>query len=239
MKRLNSFEENIHSLVIFIIVFIFAIFVFLTNNYYKYILIYFICMGILYFQKTSLKVILETVVISFIFSFFCAYFIVIFPHAKYANTEMITWKMLNVPKALVVNQFKVFLQVGLVSSVSFLSMRLIKFEKLLIFLMQNKWIGAYLGYPILLALNSVKLLKSEFEKIKLNVKMRKLAPWQRINLIFPLLVFAIRHADRGALSLITRGLNEEKFYYFEVDLKVIDKIIILMFCLIVLVCTAI
>jgi energy-coupling factor transporter transmembrane protein EcfT len=147
--------------------------------------------------------------------------------------------MLNVPKALVVNQFKVFLQVGLVSSVSFLSMRLIKFEKLLIFLMQNKWIGAYLGYPILLALNSVKLLKSEFEKIKLNVKMRKLAPWQRINLIFPLLVFAIRHADRGALSLITRGLNEEKFYYFEVDLKVIDKIIILLFCLIVLVCTAI
>lgn len=82
------------------------------------------------------------------------------------------------------------------------------------------------------------MLKTEFDKIKINAKMRGFNFFQRINMLFPLLVYAIRHADRGAMSLITRGLSEDKAYFFESSLTLSDKILMLIFILLVFVCTA-
>jgi len=236
--KLHSFDEKIHSLVFVIINVVFVIYVFSSKNYYYLLRPYLFSLVLMYIQNRNGMRIVFTIFGSFVFSFFCAYFVVFFPNEKYANGEMLNWYFKLVPKELVLNQFRVFLQVGMISNISFLSMRSIKFEKLMLYFMQNKWISATIGYPILLALNSMSLIKSEFGKIKINAKMRGLRFFQRINMLFPLLVFAVRHADRGALSLITRGLNEDKLYYFDVDLTKIDQIIIIIFIMLVFVCTA-
>ncbi len=236
--KLNSFEENIHSNVFFLVSLLFACFVFTTSNYYCFLVLYLFSLILALIQGVSIDRILVTMFTSFVFSFFCAYFILFFPNEKYAQSEMIRFFEKDFPKELALNQFRVFIQVGLVSNISFLYMRIIKFEKVMIYLMKKKWISAHLGYPILLALNSIEMLKTEYEKININAKMRGFNLLQKINMLFPLLVYAIRHADRGAMSLITRGLNEEKAYYFDVSLALIDKILMLIFIILVFVCTA-
>jgi len=236
--KLGSFKENIHSVVLLLIALIFAVFVFLTKNYYCFLFVYLFCLLISLIQGIRIGKLLLIMFTSFVFSFFCAYFILFFPNEKYSQGEMINFFAKEYPKELVINQFRVFIQVGIVSNISFIYMRMIKFEKVMIYFMQKKFISAYLGYPVLLALNSVEMLKTEFDKIKINAKMRGFNFFKRINMLFPLLVYAIRHADRGAMSLITRGLNEDKAYFFESSLTLSDKILMLIFILLVFVCTA-
>ena len=94
--------------------------------------------------------------------------------------------------------------------------------------------SAKLGYPLLLAFNSVSLLRAEYQKIQINAKFRNISLVERWNTLFPLLVFAIRHADRGAMSLITRGLNENKSYYFEVKLMKRDLMVFIGFLILLI-----
>jgi energy-coupling factor transporter transmembrane protein EcfT len=98
-------------------------------------------------------------------------------------------------------------------SISMLSFLSVDFDKLFIYLMASDKIKTIWGYPLLLAINSLQLLKEEQERISFNAKLRGLKWHQRYLLLFPLLVFAIRHSERGAMALSTRGLNPNKLYY--------------------------
>ncbi len=96
-------------------------------------------------------------------------------------------------------------------------------SKVILYLMVDKRLKLSWGYPILLSINSISLFKDEFERIKINAKIRNLPFLDRLNILFPLLVFAIRHSQRGALSLVTRGLDENKSFYFSYTTSTIDK----------------
>ena len=110
--------------------------------------------------------------------------------------------------------------------VSFLSMAsgaAIDYAKVVLYLIVHKGLKLFWGYPLLLAMNSVALFKVEFERIRINAKLRNLPRRDQLSLFFPLLVFAIRHSQRGALSLVTRGLNHQKTFYFSYDLSNQDR----------------
>jgi hypothetical protein len=84
-------------------------------------------------------------------------------------------------------------------------------------------------------MNSIALFKDEFDRIKVNARLRDLPLKDRLSIFFPLLVFAIRHSQRGALSLVTRGLSDQKSFYFSYDISSLDKNIFKVFLLIYLI----
>ena len=106
---------------------------------------------------------------------------------------------------------------------SMASGRIINYTKVVLFLVIHKGLKVLWGYPIMIALNSILLFKEEYEKIKLNGKLRGLSFFEKIGMLFPLLVFAIRHSQRGSLSLVTRGLNPSKSFYFSYETSAHDR----------------
>lgn len=125
--------------------------------------------------------------------------------------------------------FSLMLRLMLVSFLSMASGVVIDYTKVVLHLIVHKGLRLFWGYPFLLALNSIALFKSEFERIRINSRLRDL-PWKdQLSLFFPLLVFAIRHSQRGALALVTRGLSDEKTFYFSYDLSPTDKFLFRLF----------
>jgi hypothetical protein len=120
--------------------------------------------------------------------------------------------------------FRTMIKLFFVSFVSMTSGTIINYTKVILHLIVHKGLKLFWGYPALLAMNSIVLFKNEFERIRINAKLRELPLSDRIFLFFPLLVFAIRHSQRGALALVTRGLSEKKSFYFSYDLSVADQL---------------
>jgi energy-coupling factor transporter transmembrane protein EcfT len=87
------------------------------------------------------------------------------------------------------------------------------------------------GHSLLIATNSIILLKEEYARLRLNLIMRGFSVWQRHLVLFPLLTFAIRQAERGALSLVTRGLNPQKTYLHSYFISKKDWFILLFYFL--------
>lgn len=121
------------------------------------------------------------------------------------------------------------LRLFLLMLASMASGRIINYTKVVLFLVIHKGLKVLWGYPIMIALNSILLFKDEYEKIKLNGKLRNLSWIDKLGLLFPLLVFAIRHSQRGSLSLVTRGLNPSKSFYFNYETTAHDRKIFLAF----------
>ena len=98
-------------------------------------------------------------------------------------------------------------------SVSMFSFAAIEFDKVFTYLMATKKLKVTWGYSMFIAMNSLQLLKKEQERINFNAKLRGVKWHQRYLTFFPLLVFAIRHSERGAMALVTRGINPDKLFY--------------------------
>ena len=128
------------------------------------------------------------------------------------------------------NMLKLFL----ISLLSMTSGLVIDYTKVVLHLIVHKGLKLFWGYPLLLAMNSVALFKKEFERIRLNARLRGLSGWDKVFIFFPLLVFAIRHSQRGDLSLVTRCLSQEKSFYFSYDLSSLDRFRLRFFFLIYL-----
>ena len=111
-------------------------------------------------------------------------------------------------------------------SMSMLSFSAIDFDQIFIYLMSIKKLKVEWGYSLLLAMNSLKLLMREQERITYNAKLRNLKWHQRYLTFFPVLVFAIRHSERGAMALVTRGLNSDKLFYYVRTPKTRDHVIL-------------
>ena len=93
-------------------------------------------------------------------------------------------------------------------------MKVFNYSELLIYWMGKEWLNSKMGYAILMSLNSIKSLQHFWKETKLNLKMRGLEkkPWRQK--LFPILVFAFRKSERGAMALRARGLKSKKKYYF-------------------------
>ncbi len=160
---------------------------------------------------------------SFLFSFGIFFLNILYPAQELKTGLIYTVMHMHFYEASLQSAFPLMIRLFFVSLLSMSSAAVINYTKVILYLIVHKGLKLFWGYPILLALNSIALFKEEYDRIKINARLRDLPFKDQFMLFFPLLVFAIRHSQRGALSLVTRGLNQQKTFYFTYGLSFDDK----------------
>ena len=189
--------------------------------------IYLFSVILLLINGLKFKDLLKNCLFSLLFSltFFLLYLIYPAPELKTGESVQIGPVILYL-KVLMIGLENV-VRLFLLTSLSVSSLQGLSYTKIMLYLSSSKIMSVNMAYPILMALHSIELLKEEFMRIRLSLKMRGMSRWRQIFILFPLLVFAIRHSERGSLSLVTRGINSDKNYYFDYGVKKRDWVIFL------------
>ena len=237
MKNLPEEQEFLHSWYLLLIVVLVIFFLFFNNS-----LIFnlpMIGITLFLFAKNNLRLNL---------------FFKIFSHALFFSMTIFIFSTMNPSADL--QKGKVFyflgkkyyemslnqgmstsLKIFCLSLISMCSASVIDYTKVILYLIVNQGLKLIWGYPILLAINSVLLFKNELERIKINARFRELPFNDRVAVFFPLLVFAIRHSERGAMSLASRGLSDSKTFFSAYETNLRDRLIFTSFLLIYFVLT--
>jgi energy-coupling factor transporter transmembrane protein EcfT len=231
MKFLEPKSEYIHSWYLFIMTFLGLIFL-LASSVLPLNLI--IALFLMYLYKKNglqTRTLLKLVAFAFSFSFLFLLLNLLYPSEKLRVGEQLYVYSFTFYKAALLNGLTTFSRLFLLSLVSMSSSFAITYTKVILYLVIHKGLKVFMGYPLLIAMNSILLFKEEFDRIRLSAKFRGLGLWDRLFVLFPLLVFAIRHSQRGSLSLVTRGLNPNKSFYFGYEVNVLDRKIMRIFFL--------
>ena len=223
MKFLEAKKEYIHSWYL-LIMSVFGLIFLLAS---KTLPLNLLMAGFLLFlyKKNGLqnKVIIRLMIYALFFSSMFLFLNLLYPGEKLKVGEQITLVQFTFYKAALMNGLINFARLFMLSFISMCSTYAIIYTKVILHLIIHKGLKVVMGYPLLIALNSILLFKDEFDRIRLSAKFRGLGWWDRLFVLFPLLVFAIRHSQRGSLSLVTRGLNPNKSFYFGYDLVPSDR----------------
>ncbi len=216
-------REYIHSWYVFIMTAASLLFLLLNKNLVTSAAL--ISLMLFLYTKNGLafKKLFKIFLYAFLFSFTFFLLAVLNPSRDLQSGGFYHFMNMSFYKSSVDKAFMTMLKLLMVSFVSICSSSAIDYTKVILHLIVHKGLKLIWGYPFLLAMNSITLLRDEYERIKLNAHLRQLPLKDKIFLFFPLLVFAIRHSQRGALSLVTRGLNDKKTFYFSYDLTWLDK----------------
>lgn len=107
------------------------------------------------------------------------------------------------------------LKVWAMTWVALLSSRMLNVRDVIAFALQRGWLSMQIAYAMMVGMSSIELLRDEARRISLNAKLRGLDWRQRFLQWIPLLVFALRHSQRGAMSLRARQLNVSKTFYYD------------------------
>lgn len=113
----------------------------------------------------------------------------------------------------------IFIRLFFVSTLSVSSLAVIHGEVILLYLAQQKKLPVLLVYPLLFSLSAMGLFKQKFDLYRLNHRLRETKGWVLPKILFQFLVFTLRFSESGALSLIARGLSENKLYYYDFSIK--------------------
>lgn len=218
-------REFIHSWYLLLLTFMSLIYLLLNKFLILDVLILVICIS--FYIKNGLSLFKLKKVFAYALLFSGGFFMlnILYPSSELKTGSVYHFYNLVFYQASLEKAFPNMMRLLFVSFLSMSSGFVIDYTKVVLHLIVHKGLRLFWGYPFLLALNSIVLFKDEFQRIRINAKLRQL-PWQdQLSLFFPLLVFAIRHSQRGALALISRGLSEEKTFYFSYDLSRTDKIL--------------
>ena len=109
---------------------------------------------------------------------------------------------------------QIALKVWAMTWVALLSSKMINIRDVISCLLQRGWLSMQIAYAMMVGIGSIDLMRDETSRISLNAKLRGLTWRQRFLQWVPLLVFALRHAQRGAMSLRARGLDQSKSFYY-------------------------
>ncbi|MBY0414699.1 MAG: energy-coupling factor transporter transmembrane protein EcfT [Bdellovibrionales bacterium] len=239
LDPLKGKPEYIHSWYLFIMTFFGLLFLLASSVLVLNFIMTFFLMFL--YIKNGLKV--KTLLrIGFFAAFFSSIFLLLnllYPSEKLRVGEMLYISSFGFYKTALLNGLKTFFRLFLLMVVSMCSTFAITYTKVILYLIIHKGLKVFMGYPLLIAMNSILLFKEEFDRIRLSAKFRGLGWWDRLFVLFPLLVFAIRHSQRGSLSLVTRGLNPNKSFYFgyEIsyrDLKILGSFFLGLFSMVII-----
>lgn len=227
-------REYIHSWYLLLMSF-FALLFLLINRKLPLDLPLIIFLFILFF-KNGLKVsdFRRLLFYAFLFSFTLFMINILYPSNELKTGEIYHIGTFQIHNGSLVKAGQTMARLFLVSFLSMATGKIMDYTKVVLHLIVHKGLKLFWGYPILLALNSIVLFQKEYERIKINARLRDLPLKDKISIFFPLLVFAIRHSQRGALSLVTRGLSQEKSFFFRYDTSDSDKKIFLAFWIVYL-----
>ena len=178
------------------------------------------CILIFLYMKNGLTylVILKLMMYALIFASMFLFLNLLYPNVELKAGEQVIILGFIFYKKAFIHGLNNCARLFLMTLISMCSTYSIVYTKVILHLIIHKGLKVVMGYPLLIALSSILLFKEEFERIRLSAKFRGLGWWDRIFTLFPLLVFAIRHSQRGSLSLVTRGLNPNKSFYFGYNL---------------------
>jgi energy-coupling factor transporter transmembrane protein EcfT len=222
MSVLKGKKEFIHSWYLLVMTFFSLIFLLASGVLYLNLVL---ALFMIYlFLKNGMKTstLKKLIAFAFFFSFMFLLLNLLYPAQKYRTGDMLYISSWGFYKLALMNGLHTFAKLFLLSLVSMASSYAIVYTKVILYLIIHKGLKVFWGYPILIALNSILLFKDELDRIRLSARFRSLGWWDRLFVLFPLLVFAIRHSQRGSLSLVTRGLNPSKSFYFGYSLEISD-----------------
>ena len=231
MKFLETKKEYIHSWYLLVMSMTALVFLLASSFIPANVCI---TVFLLYFYLRNglpVNVMFRLLFIAFFFSSMFLFLNLLYPGPKLLVGEQIKIGSVVVYKAALLNGLIVFSRLFMLSLVSMCSTYAINYTKVILYLIIHKGLTVSAGYPLLIALNSILLFQEEFGRIRLSARFRGLGMWDRLFVLFPLLVFAIRHSQRGALSLVTRGLNPNKSFYFSYEIVPSDRLWAQMFFL--------
>ncbi|MBN2461445.1 MAG: hypothetical protein JXB60_07540 [Candidatus Cloacimonetes bacterium] len=98
------------------------------------------------------------------------------------------------------------------TTISFVFLLGIKYDRLVLSLMQNLKLPVSVGYALLTTFNAFVYLSSDYGRIREAYRMRFLHKRSFLRTLFPMLVSAGRYAYFAGLSLECRGLNSRKTF---------------------------
>lgn len=214
MKLPAKKQEFLHSYYVLILTFISITFLLMPLSFLLKLVMWAGVFCLYFKQGLSKKQFSTLFVISFVFALLFIVLNLIYPAERFLKGETVVIFNVVFYKNVLNNAFLNFLRILLLSHVSMASGLVINYTKVILYLSQSKKIKVNISYPLLIAINSVELFQSEYQRIKIALKFRGFSFFRQHLVIFPLLVFAIRHSQRGALSLVTRGLSKSKSYYY-------------------------
>lgn len=223
MKFPRPKAEFVHSWYLLIMSFLTFVFLLASNVLWANLALSFLILYLYCKNGLSAKILFKLSCYAFFFALLFLILNLLYPGEKLRVGEQVTFISITVYKAALFNGLKNFARLFMLTLVSMSSTYIISYTKVILYLIIHKGLKVVMGYPLLIALNSILLFKEEFDRIRLSARFRGLGWWDRLFVLFPLLVFAIRHSQRGSLSLVTRGLNPNKSFYFGYELSARDR----------------
>ena len=222
----NRHEEAIHSLTLLLIGFLGLLFILICKKIQLSVACYFLVLTGFFWAGLSPWKYIKTFLVALAFAFGFFLLSQVYPAMELRDFPVMQWGPIVFFRLALKHGFEQWLKLTLLASLSMASGLVIDYTQILMSLMQRKKISLKLGYPLLIAMNSIVLLKEEMSRIKMVSSQRKLPLLTRHLPMMPLLVFAIRHSQRGALALVTRGLSEKKSFYFNYQTSKSDRFIL-------------
>lgn len=216
------YNEQVHSVVVFLGVLPALGFLFLAHSQLQFWSIF--ILQSLYFIYLGLDLRRLWKISFYALSFAAVYLLMmlLFPAARQAEV---------VPSPFFSSkEFFIFLRLFTVSAISVASLHVINAEVIFLYLAQTKNIPTVAVYSLLFAVNSVTFLKKKFDLYVFNNRLRGVKGFVLPRLLFQFLVFILRFSETGACSLISRGISEKKYYYYDFSLSHRDKAVLALNC---------
>ncbi len=112
---------------------------------------------------------------------------------------------------------RILLRVTTMTWVALMSGKMLNLRDVVSYALQRGWLSMNIAYALQLGFGSIELMRAEVRRIMLSASLRGLRWNQRFLQWLPILIFALRHATKGAMSLRARGLRVDSahktFYY--------------------------
>ena len=112
---------------------------------------------------------------------------------------------------------QILLRVTTMTWVALMSGKMLNLRDVVSFALQRGWLSMNIAYALQLGFGSIELMRAEIRRIMLSATLRGLSWQDKFLQWLPILIFALRHATRGAMSLRARGLRVDSvrktFYY--------------------------
>lgn len=122
------------------------------------------------------------------------------------------WNILYIPEhntQAIHTANQTFIRVSAMTWVALISAQMLNLRDVVNHMLQTRRLNINIAYALQLGLGSIELMRSEVRRIILSARLRGLS-WRDKSLLWvPIMVFALRHATRGAMSLRARGLSPQ------------------------------